>query len=168
MRNAVQARRREQDLRLLTFTSAPFERDREITGHPLITLFVRSTHEDGLFIAYLEDVAPDGRVTYITEGQLRAIMRRLGDEPPLYRKAGPHRSELRADAMPLVPGEVAELTFELWATSVLIRKGHSLRVAVAGADKDTFAHYPLNGEVPKITVERNRAYPSHLVLPFRH
>ena len=166
--DVVYGDRREEDLRLLTFTSAPFERDREITGHPLITLFVRSTHEDGLFIAYLEDVAPDGRVTYITEGQLRAIMRRLSGEPPLYRKAGPHRSELRADAMPLVPGEVAELTFELWATSVLIRKGHSLRVAIAGADKDTFAHYPLTGEVPTITVERNSAHPSHVVLPFGH
>ena len=165
--DVVYGDRRHEDEKLLTFTSAPFDRDREITGHPIVTLFLRSTHEDGLFIAYLEDVAPSGRVTYITEGQLRGIMRRVSDEPPLYKKMGPHRSELRADAMPLVPGEVAELSFELWATSVLIREGHRLRIAIAGADKDTFAHYPLNGEVPTITVERNSLYPSHVVLPFR-
>jgi putative CocE/NonD family hydrolase len=159
--------RAEEDLKLLTFTSAPFERDTEITGHPVITLFVRSTHEDGAFLAYLEDVGPDGRVTYITEGQLRAIMRRTTDEPPPYAKLGPHRSELRADAMPLVPGQIAELSFELWATSALIRKGHRLRIAIAGADKDSFLRYPRNGEVPTISVERNRQYPSHVRVPVR-
>ncbi len=164
--DVVYGDRREMDERLLTYTSAPFEEDREITGHPVITLYVRSTHEDGLFIAYLEDVAPDGRVTYITEGQLRGVMRQVADEPPLYRKIGPHHSQLRADAMPLVPGEVAELNFELWATSVLIKKGHRLRIAIAGADKDTFARYPLEGGTPTITVERSARYPSRVVLPF--
>ena len=159
--------RSEEDRRLLTFTSAPFEQDTEITGHPVVTLFVRSTHDDGAFLAYLEDVGPDGRVTYITEGQLRAVMRRTSDEPPPYKKLGPHRSELRADAMPLVPGEIAELTFELWATSVLIREEHRLRIAVAGADKDSFLRYPRNGEVPTITVERNRQYSSHVKIPVK-
>lgn len=156
-----------EDRKLLTYTSEPFAEDTEITGHPIVTLFVRSTHDDGAFLAYLEDVAPDGRVTYITEGQLRGIMRRVSDEPAPYTKPGPHRSELRADAMPLVPGDVAELTFELWATSVLIREGHRLRIAIAGADKDTFLRYPKNGGVPTITVERNRQYASHVRLPVR-
>ena len=163
--DVVYGDRREMDTRLLTYTSQPFETDREITGHPVITLFVRSTHDDGLFIAYLEDVAPDGRVTYITEGQLRAIMRKVSEKPAPYRKIGPHHSQLRADAMPLVPGDVAELTFELWATSVLIRKGHRLRIAIAGADKDTFAHYPLDGGTPAISLQRNARYPSRVSLP---
>jgi putative CocE/NonD family hydrolase len=163
--DVVYGDRRAMDERLLTYTSAPFGEDREITGHPVITLFVRSTHEDGLFIAYLEDVAPDGRVTYVTEGQLRGIMRRISDQPPLYRKPGPHHSQLRTDALPLVPGEVAEISFELWATSVLIREGHRLRIAIAGADADTFARYPLDGGTPTITIERNASYPSRVVLP---
>jgi putative CocE/NonD family hydrolase len=156
-----------EDRKLLTFTSEPFVQDTEITGHPVVTLFVRSTHTDGAFLVYLEDVAPDGKVTYITEGQLRGVMRRETDTPPPYKKPGPHRSELRADSLPLVPGEVAELSFELWATSVLIREGHSLRIAVAGADKDSFLRYPRNGEVPTITVERNSMYSSHVSIPVR-
>jgi putative CocE/NonD family hydrolase len=159
--------RAEQDVGLLTYTSAPLETDVEVTGHPLVTLNVSSTHTDGAFIVYLEDVAPDGRVTYITEGQLRAVMRRISEEAPLYRKYGPHRSELRADAMPLVPGEVAEIPIELWATSVLFRKGHRIRVAIAGADKDTFLRYPRDGGVPTITVERNRKRPSRIDLPVK-
>ena len=159
--------RAEEDKKLLTFTSAPVEQDTEITGHPIVTLYVRSTHDDGAFLAYLEDVDPGGKVTYITEGQLRGVMRRPSDQPSPYRKLGVHRSELRADAMPLVPGEVAELTFELWATSVLIREGHRLRIAVAGADKDSFLRYPRNGDVPTITVERNQRYSSHVKLPVK-
>ncbi len=141
--------------------------DVEITGHPEITLHVASSEPDGAFIVYLEDVAPDGRVTYVTEGQLRAVMRRVTDEPPLYRKYGPHRTERRADALPLVPGEVAELTFDLWATSVLIKEGHRIRIAVAGADADTFLRYPRDGGTPELTVHRSSAYPSHVVLPLR-
>jgi len=159
--------RAEEDKRLLTYTSAPMERDVEITGHPLVTLYVTSTHEDGAFFVYLEDVAPDGRVTYITEGELRAVVRKVSDEPGLYWKYGPQRTELRADAMPLVPGQVAELSFELWATSVLIKQAHRIRIAIAGADKDSFLRYPRDGSGPTITVARNRSYPSHVDLPMR-
>ena len=132
-----------------------------------MTVYVASTHSDGAFIVYLEDVAPDGRVTYITEGQLRAVMRRVTDEEPLYRKYGPHRSERRADAMPLVPGEIAELTFDLWATSVLIKERHRIRVAIAGADKDSFLRYPRDGGVPTISVARNNSFASRIDLPMR-
>lgn len=159
--------RAAEDKKLMTYTSVPLESDVEITGHPLVNLYVSSSHEDGAFIVYLEDVAPDGRVTYITEGQLRAVMRKISDDEPLYRKFGPHRSERRADAMPLVRGEVAELSFDLWATSALIRKGHRIRVALAGADKDSFARYPREGGIPTITVARNRVHPSHIVLPVK-
>ena len=159
--------RADEDRRLLTYTSAPLAEDTEVTGHPIVTLYLSSTEEDGAFIAYLEDVAPDGRVTYITEGQLRGMMRRVASQPPPYRKIGPHRSELRAGAMPLVPGEVAELEFELWATSVLFRKGHRIRIALAGADRDTFLRYPRDVAVPVLTVERNHRYASRVRLPMR-
>ena len=56
--------RAEEDKKLLTYTSAPLEQDMELTGHPLVTLFLTSSSSDGAVIVYLEDVAPDGRVTY--------------------------------------------------------------------------------------------------------
>ena len=66
--------------------------------------------------------------------------------------------------MPLVPGEMAELTFELQPTSVLIKKGHKIRVAIAGADKDNFNRIPAQG-TPTITVARNKKYSSFITLP---
>ncbi len=162
--DVIYSDRAKEDEKLLAYTSAPMETDVEITGHPLVTLHIRSTHEDAALFVYLEDVAPDGRVTYITEGQLRAVSRKTSSDKPPYHHYGPYRTFARKDAEKLVPGEVAELVFDLWATSVLIQKGHRIRVAIAGADADNFGRYPPTGD-PTITVERNREYPSRISLP---
>ena len=117
--------------RLLTYTSYPLAGDMEITGHPIITLYVTSTHTDGAIYAYLEDVHQDGRVTYITEGLLRFIHRKISNEASPFRLNIPYHTFNESDSMPLVPGETAEITFALLPTSVLIRKGHAIRVSIA-------------------------------------
>ncbi len=150
----------------LTYTSAPLAHNLEITGHPVVTLDVTSTAADGAFIVYLEDVAPGGRVTYITEGELRAIHRKISSGRPPYHVFGPYHSFLRADAEPLVPGRVAELRFALLPTSVLIHKNHRIRIAVAGADRGTFARIPAAGN-PVVTVARNAVNASAVDLPVR-
>jgi len=160
------ANRADADNKLLTYTSPPMPADTEITGSPVITLYVASTTEDGAFHVYLEDVAPDGRVTYITEGILRANQHLVSDAEPPYVELGPYHSFNRADSAPLVPGEVTEIALKLYATSVLIKQGHSLRVALAGADADTFARYPDTGS-PVWTVQRNNVYPSRIDLPVK-
>jgi putative CocE/NonD family hydrolase len=160
--------RAAEDKKLLTYTSAPLEADTEITGHPVVTLYASSSADDGAFFAYLEDVAPDGRVTYITEGQLRGRDRLVSKEKPPYAMFGPYRTFTRKDARALVPGNVEDLTFDLWATSVLIKTGHRIRIAVAGADKDNFALYPLGQKKPPtIRVERGGRFASKIVLPLR-
>lgn len=156
--------RAHEDKKLLTYTSAPMTADVEITGNPIITLYVASTETDGAFHVYLEDVAPDGTVTYITEGILRAIHRKVSESEPLYVPVGPYHSYTEADAAPLVPGETTEITFGLYATSVLIKEGHSVRVAVAGADASMFERYPAEG-IPILTIERSSIMASRLDLP---
>ena len=155
-----------EDQKLLTYTSVPMETDVEITGNPIVTLYVASTETDGAFHVYLEDVAPDGRVTYITEGVLRAIHRQVSGKEPPYQVLGPYHSFERADALSLVPGEVAEVRFNLYATSVLITKGHRIRVALAGHDASVFARYSAHAaSTPVLSVQRSSLYPSHVELP---
>ena len=113
---------------------------------------------------YLEDVDERGYVTYVTEGQLRAIHRKVCAGPPPYRLQVPYHSFKEADAQPLVPGEVAEITFGLLPTSVLIRKGHRLRLGIAGHDEGTFVRIPATG-TPVWTVVRHRVHPSYIDLP---
>ena len=157
--------RAPEDRRLLTYTSAPLDADLEVTGNPIVTLQLASTSTDGNFFVYLEDVAPppDGRVIYVTEGQLRGIHRKVSSDPP-YRVLYPYHSLRKADAAPLVPGEMTTLTFGLIPTSVVFKRGHRIRVALAGADKDTFARLPKD-EIPVWTVSRSRASASFIELP---
>jgi len=153
--------RRRTDERLLTYTSTPFEQDTEVTGHPIVTLYLSSTGIDGAVFAYLEDVDPDGRVFAVTEGQLRAVHRKLSAAAP-YPDVVPYHSFKRADALPLIPGAVVELVFDLLPTSYLFRRGHSVRLALAGADRDHFATFP---GTPTLQVYRSRQHASHIELP---
>ena len=156
--------RAEEDKKLLTYTSPAVAADTEITGYPIIDLFITSTHTDGAFFVYLEDIDEKGIVTYLTEGEFRALHRRISTEQPAYKMLFPYHSFLKKDALPLVPGQIAELKFGLHQTSVLIKKVHRLRVAIAGADKNTFARIPAEG-TPAITVARGKQNASWIELP---
>jgi uncharacterized protein len=164
--DVVYGNRADEDRKLLTYTSTPLPANLEVTGHPVVTLRVQSTAADGAFFVYLEDVAPDGRVTYVTEGQLRALHRKVSKRRPPYRVFGPYHSFERADGKQLVPGQTAELRFALLPTSALLKKGHRIRVAIAGADSDTFAQIPARGN-PVVTVLRSARDPSRIELPVR-
>jgi hypothetical protein len=147
--------RRERDALLLVYDGPPLERALEVTGHPRLVLWLAVDADDTDVFAYLEDVAPGGRVDYVTEGQLRALHRALGP-------AGT-RSFERGAARPLPPGEVSELSFELLPTSYRFEAGHRVRLALAGADADHFALRP--GPPPEWRVQRGTRWPSRLELP---
>jgi putative CocE/NonD family hydrolase len=156
--------RAEEDKKLLTYTSDPLDADIEITGHPVVSLFITSTHTDGAFFVYLEEVDENGKVAYLTEGELRALHRRVSKEQAPVKLPIPYHSFLKKDAMPLVPGQMAELKFGLQPISVLVKKGHRLRIAIAGHDKDTFIRIPAEG-TPTIAVQRNTRGLSMIELP---
>jgi putative CocE/NonD family hydrolase len=155
--------RADADRRLLTYTSAPLDRDVEVTGNPVITLRLTTTAPDGAFFVYLENVAPDGRVTYVTEGMLRGIHRLVTSASP-YRVLYPYHSFRERDAAAMTPGTMTELKFGLFPVSVLFKKGHRIRIALAGADKDTFGRIPAEGPVTW-KVSRTGGAPSYIDLP---
>lgn len=133
--------RRARDARLLAYTSRPLGDDLDVTGHPAVTLHVASSAPDATIFVYLEDVDPDGGVHYVTEGQLRALHRAVAPAEAIGGSALP-RSFLRADAAPLSPGAVERIVIDLLPVSHRFRRGHSIRIAIAGADRDHFAAPP--------------------------
>ncbi len=154
-RNAV-------DSLLLTYTTAPLREDLQITGTPAVTLYLSSTHDEGAVFVYLEDVDPEGRSRYITEGGLLLEHRKLSDNP--MSDQVPYHSFYQSDAAPMPVNKMEEITFKLWPTSVLIKKGHSIRIAIAGADKDTFDRVPAEG-TPVYRIYRNKSQASFIDLP---
>jgi len=149
---------------LIAYTSEPLAHDTEITGQPIATLEIASSASDGAFFVYLEDVAPDGRVSYITEGELRALHRKVSPPSPERATLGPRHSMVSADGEALEPGKPAELRIGMWATSVLVKTGHRIRLAIACADADTFTRIPAEGQVT-VDILRDALHATRLELP---
>ena len=161
------ADRRPQDAKLLTYDSAPMDADTELVGTPVVTLHMAARTTDPAVFVYIEDVAPDGRSTYLGEGQLRAIHRKPADPASLPYDQGPApHSFRRADALPVKPGQMMTLRFALLPTAALIKQGHRLRVAIAGGDADTFHRYS-QGKAETFTVAYGGAQASHIEITTR-
>lgn len=156
--------RKELNERMLVFTGKVTEKDIEITGHPVVDLYISSSAADANVFVYLEDVAPNGKVTYITEGCLRAAHRKIQEENVPLKVAGPFLSYNREDMQILTADEVARLQFGLQPISYLLQKGHAVRVSIAAADID---HFELSTTAPKeLTIHHNAKYPSKVEVPF--
>ncbi|HEY1837371.1 MAG TPA: CocE/NonD family hydrolase [Rhizomicrobium sp.] len=132
--------RAAQDKRLLSYTSEPLARAVEITGAPVVTLDLESSCPDGAVFAYFEAVSPDNKVIYLTEGDLRLALR-AGNEG-VNKPEGVAPSFLRRDARFTAPGTPIRIGIRLHVVSAMIPAGWRLRIALAGADNDTFARYP--------------------------
>lgn len=152
------------DAKLLVHESAPLEKDLEITGDPAVTLFFSASAEDCAFHVYLEEVDGNGRVNLLTEGVFRALHRNVSFDRPPYPVGGSYHTFRRDDGDELEPGEPAKASFQLLPVSALVRKGHKLRLAIAGADKDEFARVPAEGAVT-LAFYRNAIVSSFLELP---
>jgi hypothetical protein len=118
----------------------------EITGAPILKLFASTSADLGVFVAKLNDVAPDGSSAAITYGCLNVAQR-----------------ESREKILPVKPGEVYELPIKLCDTSYLVKAGHRLRLAIASSD------FPFIWPTPKAavnTVYHSQKYPGRIVIPF--
>lgn len=159
--------RREADRKLIVYDGPAMTEDMELVGYPVIDLRLASASSDPAIYVYLEDVAPDGRVTHLTEGQLRAIHRKIADRKALPYDQGPAPHSFRkADALPVVPGEAMSVKFALLPTAALIRKGHRLRVSVSGADASMFRRLPASG-AETFFIHRGGRDGSQIELPLR-
>jgi putative CocE/NonD family hydrolase len=151
---------------MLRYTSAPLAATMELTGHPVVTLFLSANQPDAAVHVYLSEVEADGRVRYVTEGVLRALHRKEAENPVHHATTWPFRNFSRADAAPLQAGRPEKLRFALLPTSWIFQKGSRVRLAIAGADIDHFVQIP-HGRPPRLTLHHGGPMASALELPWR-
>ena len=101
---------------LLTYTTAPFDRAMEITGPMTATLWAATDAKDTDWNVMILDVDQSGAAWRVQDGVARARFRNGFDKPTL-----------------LTPGAVSRYDIDLWFTSLVIPKGHRIRVSVASA-----------------------------------
>lgn len=156
----------QRAMRMAGWTTAPLERDTELTGHGLADLWIASSEPDAAIFAYVSEVEADGTLRYVTEGLLRALHRKESPAPDSYRTTWPFRSFRREDAAPLVPGRAERIRIPLLPTSWVFRKGSRIRLSIAGADADHCVQVP-HGRPPVLTLLHGGDRASALDLPLR-
>lgn len=156
------------DRTLLTYTSSPLRHATTVTGLGRVTLDVTGIRgaSHGALYAYLEDVQPGGRVTYVSEGELALADRALAPprDNPAWRRLRTPRTYAGADASSVPPGQPQHVTFDLLPTSVLFRAGDRIRIAIAAADPSAFQLLPADGKAA-YRIGRGAASPSYAELP---
>jgi putative CocE/NonD family hydrolase len=142
---------------VLVYSTGPLPSDVEVTGPVTADLFVKSSAVDTDFTAKLVDVGPDGFAQDLTEGILR--MR--------YRGSPEHATLMN-------PGQIYEISLDLWATSNVFLRGHSLRLEISSSNFPRFDRNLNTGEEIKFArtsvpannmILHDAQHPSGLVLP---
>jgi len=145
---------------VLTFDSAPFESDTEVTGPIAARLFVSCDCRDTDIWARLYDVAPDGTAFNLMSPGLDVVR-------ASYRDLSKGRQLLR-------PGEVYELTLDHLVTSNVFKRGHRVRLQVSATFFPNFSRNLHTGVLETTSSRRQRAtirvhhagaHASQLVLP---
>jgi putative CocE/NonD family hydrolase len=117
----------------VSFRSQALRSDTEVTGDPVTELRVNVDRSDADVFAYLEDVAPDGAITIVTEGRLRVSLRKLDEAPWRVQDIPWHRSYAE-DASPVQPRQNVTLRFAMMPASYVFKAGHQVQITVTGAD----------------------------------
>jgi putative CocE/NonD family hydrolase len=106
---------------VLIYSTPPLAQDMEVTGPVSVELYAKSSAPNTDFTAKLVDVWPDGFAQNLTEGILRASYRESQENPTL-----------------ITPGQVYKFTIDLWATSNIFKKGHTLRLEISSSNFPRF------------------------------
>jgi uncharacterized protein len=142
---------------VLVYSTGPLANDLEVTGPITAKLYVKSSAVDTDFTAKLVDVAPDGFAKDLTEGILR--MR--------YRDSQEHANLMN-------PGQIYEISLDMWGTSNVFLRGHSLRLEISSSNFPRFDRNLNTGEEIKSarhyvsaanTILHDAQHPSALILP---
>jgi putative CocE/NonD family hydrolase len=150
-----------QDSKGLTYTTQPLTTDMEVTGHPVVELWVSSDHDDGDFVVNLEEVDTLGKSTTISTGKLRASLRKIAD-PPFDYMGLPWRRALQRDERKLVSGKPVKLVFDLLPVSKVFKTGNRIRVNIVC---DSAPNTPVLSPVPVVNIYRNVLMKSYVSLP---
>jgi predicted acyl esterase len=123
----------------VTFSTAPFKEDAEITGFITLRLTVASSTTDMDIFATLRAFRPDGtevifdgahEPTPVSRGWLRASQRALDPERSTpYRVYHSHRAVEK-----LTPDTLYTIDVEMWPTSMVFPSGYRLAITIAGRD----------------------------------
>lgn len=122
----------------LTYTTEPFTAPALVAGPITLTVYATATTTETLWVAHLDDVAPDGVSRPLTQGALLGSHRILDPTRTWYLSDGtvlrPHHFSARSSIHPVVPNELTRYDLEIFPTAALIAPDHQLRLTLTTYD----------------------------------
>lgn len=162
---------RFQERGALSFTSEPVRVATPISGAMNLRLNVATAAHEAIWAVTVNDVAPDGTSTVLTNGALSASNRALDRSKSTYASDGSllsaHHYLSRKRKMPVPADEPIRIDVDLVPTDAVLQPGHRLRVDVYAASLPRYLTL-----VPDLIKARGRRQqlildpdrPSHLTL----
>lgn len=150
------------DVKSLTFTSEPLEKDLLVVGHPLVEFWMTASTKDADVFVVLEEVETDGSSRFVTDNAMRAYHRTV-NKPPFNNLGLPWLGNYQKD-ISLLSKQPVKIALDLKPIGNRFDSGNRIRVTIAGADT-------LSGTAPwdkadrTITLYRGPMYPSFIDLP---
>jgi putative CocE/NonD family hydrolase len=142
---------------VLIYTTAPLETDMNITGPVKLIFYASSTAKDTDFAAKLTDVYPDGKSVNLQAAVIRAKYRNSFEKPAL-----------------LENGKVYRFEMLIGSTSILLKKGHRIRLQLTSSNFPEYGRNLNTGDDNGTTsamvkasqvIYHDSEHPSKLVLP---
>jgi putative CocE/NonD family hydrolase len=148
---------------ILVFQTPFLKEDIEVTGPIVVNLWISSSAVDTDFTAKLIDVCPpnqdypDGFHMNLTDSIMRVRYRNSWEKSELMK-----------------PGEIYQISFPLYPTGNLFKRGHRIRLDISSSnfprfDVNSNTGEPLGKERRKImaanTIHHDPEHPSHVLLP---
>jgi putative CocE/NonD family hydrolase len=152
------------DKKGLTYTSERLSADMEITGHPVVHLWVSSNSKDGDFHVFLEEVNGEtNKSRFVTNGMIRASNRALSTRSPWTDLGIPYHRCWDVDAKIITPGEIVELAFDIYPVSYVFRRGNRIRVTITGANAPIYPGIK-EDPVPEVNIYHQGTFSSYIEL----
>jgi putative CocE/NonD family hydrolase len=150
----------------LTFSTAPLTGDVEVSGPITLRLWATATSPNLDWMVRLTDVSPDGASEWITDGQLRASLRRVDEAQSLKNQQGeivfPFHTYAAHESVPV--GQPVEYLITVTPTSNVFAAGHRIRLDVVPVAAQSF-DAARTGGAGAVLIHQGGIHASSVMLP---
>jgi predicted acyl esterase len=152
----------------IKYATSPLGEDTEVTGPIALYFYASIDTDDANWHAEIHDIDIAGKVSFVTDGWLKASHRAI-DESRSKLPWLPEHLHTEEAVKPVVPGEINEYAIEIIPTSNVFRAGHQIQLEFSSSAP------PITGIMAgmlvvssKVTLQkiyRDKNHQSHLLLP---
>ena len=155
------------------WTSAPLQQTMVVGGPMSIDLYASIAGTDADFFVSVSDVFPDGRVSYLTRGLLKASHRAIDPLRSYYDTDQNGRTIMvqpyrpHTNPQPVMPGEINKYTIEIFPLGYIFRPGHQILIKVHTPPivDGIWGYTPTHHQPAPVTLYHDATHPTSVLLP---